>query len=87
MYILLIFLVEDIYLALSDCASLHPDQEFMAEQDEMEDEEYYTNPDDEAELNEVQQAALRHLESVFEQPKQNGSNHQDDQFENAMEDD
>ncbi|CAO3641282.1 unnamed protein product [Cunninghamella blakesleeana] len=83
--------LEDIYLALSECASLHPDQEFMAEQDEFEDEEYYTNPGDESELNEVQQAALRHLESVFEQPKQNGTDHKhdqkDDQFENAMEDD
>ncbi|KAI9307542.1 regulator of volume decrease after cellular swelling-domain-containing protein [Cunninghamella echinulata] len=81
--------LEDIYLALSDCAALHPDQEFMAEQNESEGEEdqYYTNPSDETELNEVQQAALRHLESVFEQPKQNGTDHANSQFENAMEDD
>ncbi|KAI8333560.1 regulator of volume decrease after cellular swelling-domain-containing protein [Chlamydoabsidia padenii] len=82
--------LEDIYLALSDCAALHPDEEFLAEQAALEGEdEYYTNPSDETELNEVQQAALRHLESVFEQPAPNGV-HQPDknhQFEDPMDDD
>ncbi|CEG79981.1 hypothetical protein RMATCC62417_14382 [Rhizopus microsporus] len=63
--------LEGIYLAMSECAALHPDKEFMEEQEES-DQEFYA-PSDEAELNEVQQAALRHLESVFEQPpKMNG---------------
>lgn len=65
------YIVEGIYLAMSECAALHPDKEFMEEQEES-DQEFYA-PSDEAELNEVQQAALRHLESVFEQPpKMNG---------------
>lgn len=85
------FIVEDIYLALSDCAALHPDEEFLAEQAALEedDDTYYTNPSDETELNEVQQAALRHLESVFEQPAPNGIYHPDKnhQFEDAMDDD
>lgn len=62
-------------MALSDCTALHPDEEFLAEQAALEDEsEFFADPSDEAELNEVQQAALRHLESVFEQP--NGQIHQ-----------
>ncbi|KAI8086340.1 regulator of volume decrease after cellular swelling-domain-containing protein [Halteromyces radiatus] len=85
--------LEDIYMALSDCAALHPDEEFMAEQAALEqenDETFYANPSDETELNEVQQAALRHLESVFDSaPTQNGNNHSDErnhQFDDAMDD-
>lgn len=70
---------------MTDCAELHPDQEFMAEQNEYDDEEFYADPSDEAELNELQQAALRHLESVFEQPPaMNGHKH--NEFEDAEED-
>lgn len=70
--------VEAIYMALSECTALHPDEEFLAEQAALEDEgEFFADPSDEAELNEVQQAALRHLESVFEQP--NGQVHQQQQ--------
>ncbi|KAG0175189.1 hypothetical protein DFQ28_005424 [Apophysomyces sp. BC1034] len=77
--------LEAIYAAMSECAALHPDEEFMAEQAES-DEEWFANPDDETELNEVQQAALRHLESVF-QPPQNGMNHDHSgQFDHANED-
>ncbi|CAO3583979.1 unnamed protein product [Absidia cylindrospora] len=91
--------LEDIYLAMSDCAALHPDEEFLAEQaalegDDDDDQKYYANPSDEAELNEAQQAALRHLESVFEPtpaPSQNGTNHhttdKTHQFDDAMDDD
>ncbi|KAI8374199.1 regulator of volume decrease after cellular swelling-domain-containing protein [Radiomyces spectabilis] len=79
--------LEAIYMALSDCAALHPDEEFMAEQ-EAYDDEFFADPSDEAELNEVQQAALRHLESVFEQPTRNGvAPHENSQFDNAMDED
>ncbi|CEP12441.1 hypothetical protein [Parasitella parasitica] len=64
--------LEGIYMAMNECASLHPDEEFMAEQEEEEDGDFYADPSDEAELNEIQQAALRHLESVFEPPTING---------------
>lgn len=62
---------------MSECAALHPDEEFMAEQEAYGEEEYYADPSDEAELNEMQQAALAHLESVFEQPKMNGHKYDD----------
>lgn len=68
-------IVEGIYMAMSECAALHPDEEFMAEQEAYDDEEFYADPSDEAELNEMQQAALAHLESVFEQP--NGHKYED----------
>ncbi|KAI8975671.1 regulator of volume decrease after cellular swelling-domain-containing protein [Mycotypha africana] len=73
--------LEGIYLAMSECAALHPDEEFMAEQEDYEDEEFFADPSDEAELNEAQQAALRHLESVFEPPMSNG--HEIQPFEDA----
>ncbi|KAG1052524.1 hypothetical protein G6F43_005350 [Rhizopus delemar] len=64
--------VEGIYMAIADCTALHPDKEFMDDQQES-DQEFFANPSDETELGEVQQAALRHLETVFEQsPKMNG---------------
>ncbi|KAI9365319.1 regulator of volume decrease after cellular swelling-domain-containing protein [Pilaira anomala] len=69
--------LEGIYMAMSECAALHPDEEFMAEQEAYGEEEYYADPSDEAELNEMQQAALAHLESVFEQPKMNGHKYDD----------
>ncbi|KAI7908008.1 regulator of volume decrease after cellular swelling-domain-containing protein [Cokeromyces recurvatus] len=75
--------LEGIYMAMSECAALHPDHEFMAEQEDYEDEEFYADPSDEAELNEVQQAALRHLESVF-QPAPSMNGHVEE-FEDAEE--
>ncbi|KAG1065629.1 hypothetical protein G6F42_026795 [Rhizopus arrhizus] len=58
----------------------------MAEQDAYEDDnEFYADPSDEAELNEMQQAALRHLESVFEPPTMNGHREEDSMFEDAEE--
>ncbi|KAJ8657083.1 hypothetical protein O0I10_007163 [Lichtheimia ornata] len=73
--------LEGIYMALSDCAALHPDEEFMAEQEALEDEsEFFADPSDEAELTEVQQAALRHLESVF-QPPMNGKPQEDEKMD------
>ncbi|KAF7727460.1 hypothetical protein EC973_007529 [Apophysomyces ossiformis] len=78
--------LEGIYAAMSECAALHPDEEFMAEQAGS-DEEWYGNPHDEEELNEDQQAALRRLESVF-QPSPNGMDHDHDgQFDHANEND
>ncbi|KAI9483310.1 MAG: regulator of volume decrease after cellular swelling-domain-containing protein [Benjaminiella poitrasii] len=75
--------LEALYMAMSDCSALHPDHEFMAEQEDYEDEEFYADPSDEAELNEVQQAALRHLESVFQPPP--STNGYANQFEDAEE--
>jgi nucleotide-sensitive chloride channel 1A len=68
---------------MTDCAALHPDEEFMQEQEESDQDEYYADPSDEAELNEVQQAALRHLESVFEPPKpqMNGTHKEENEDE------
>lgn len=63
-------------MAMSECAALHPDEEFMAEQEAYGEEEYYADPSDEMELNEMQQAALAHLESVFEAPT-NGHKYDD----------
>jgi nucleotide-sensitive chloride channel 1A len=78
--------VEGIYMAMSECAALHPDEEFMAEQEELygDDQEFYANPSDAAELNEMQQAALAHLESVFEQPPT--MNGHKEEFEDIEED-
>ncbi|KAI8973031.1 regulator of volume decrease after cellular swelling-domain-containing protein [Pilobolus umbonatus] len=71
--------LDAIYMAMTECAELHPDSEFMAEQEDSE-EEYYADPSSETELNELQQAALRHLESVF---VPNGS--KQDKYEDTME--
>ncbi|RUS33952.1 regulator of volume decrease after cellular swelling-domain-containing protein [Jimgerdemannia flammicorona] len=77
--------LEYIYIALSECAALHPDKEFMVDQLEDEhdgaaddDDGYdYDNPaadtytpSDPAELSEVGRAALAHLNSVFQMPSQ-----------------
>lgn len=77
--------VETLYNALSQCAVLHPDAD--DEQEDEDEEEWYADPSDEAELNEVQRAALDHLSTVF-QPQVNGkkSNETDEgAFEDAME--
>jgi nucleotide-sensitive chloride channel 1A len=79
--------VETLYNALSQCAVLHPDADDEQEHEEEEEEEWYAEPSDEAELNEVQRAALDHLSTVF-QPQVNGkkSNESDEgAFEDAME--
>ncbi|KAI8065288.1 regulator of volume decrease after cellular swelling-domain-containing protein [Gongronella butleri] len=84
--------LEDIYLALSECAALHPDLD-MADEDndayeDGDDSNYFVDPSDPGELNEVQQAALRHLESVFEQPappsQQHHQNGHEHQFDDAV---
>ncbi|ORX61467.1 hypothetical protein DM01DRAFT_317987 [Hesseltinella vesiculosa] len=72
-------LVEDIYLALSDCAALHPD----LEDEEEDDQQYFIDPSDPGELSEMQQAALQHLESVFEQPAPPQQNGHAGQFDDA----
>lgn len=85
---LLLLLVETLYDAMSQCAVLHPDAEEEGDEQEDEEEEWYADPSDEAELNEVQQAALDHLATVFE-PRVNGKIDQgsdDGAFEDAMED-
>lgn len=48
---------------MSDCAELYPDNAIENEQ------EFLADPSDDTELNELQQAAFKHLETVFE-PKQ-----------------
>jgi nucleotide-sensitive chloride channel 1A len=68
---------------MSQCAVLHPDAGEDGDEDEDEEEEWYADPSDEAELNEVQQAALDHLATVFE-PR--GQDSDDGAFEDAMED-
>lgn len=74
-------IVEGIYMAMSECAALHPDEESLEGEDHYgNDQEFYADPSDEAELNEMQQAALRHLESVFEPPMTNG----EEQFEDKQ---
>ncbi|CAO3658867.1 unnamed protein product [Rhizopus stolonifer] len=55
--------VEGIYMTMSDCAELYPDNAIENEQ------EFSADPSDDTELNELQQAAFKHLETVFE-PKQ-----------------
>jgi nucleotide-sensitive chloride channel 1A len=78
--------VEALYNALSQCAVLHPDADADEEEYE-EEEEWYANPSDEAELSEVQRAALDHLATVF-QPPVNGKKtdeSDDGAFQDAME--
>jgi chloride channel, nucleotide-sensitive, 1A len=82
----MILIVEALYNAMSQCAVLHPDADADGEEFE-EEEEWYANPSDEAELNEVQRAALDHLATVF-QPPVNGKltdENDDGAFEDAME--
>ncbi|KAH8556270.1 regulator of volume decrease after cellular swelling-domain-containing protein [Umbelopsis sp. PMI_123] len=78
--------LEALYNALSQCAVLHPDADADEEEYE-EEEEWYANPSDEAELSEVQRAALDHLATVF-QPPVNGKKtdeSDDGAFQDAME--
>ncbi|KAG2218351.1 hypothetical protein INT45_012970 [Circinella minor] len=73
--------LEAIYMAMSTCAALHPDEDFLAEQKALEEEnDFFADPSDENELNDIQQAALRHLESVFVPPPQQ-QQQQDDEKE------
>ncbi|KAI9357296.1 regulator of volume decrease after cellular swelling-domain-containing protein [Zopfochytrium polystomum] len=88
--------LHSIFLALSDCAALHPDKD--ADMEETEDDGWICADDDVGELDEVRQAALDHLSTVFEsaripnpQPTQetqaatNGHARNGDQFEDAEE--
>jgi nucleotide-sensitive chloride channel 1A len=70
------FPVEAMYQAMSTCASLHPDEGFTGEEEDIDEEAYYTDNLNQDQLNENQMAALRHLESVFqgEIPDPNGVN-------------
>jgi nucleotide-sensitive chloride channel 1A len=83
----LILIVEVLYNAMSQCAVLHPDADADEEEFEEEEEEWYANPSDEAELNEVQRAALDHLATVFQPPVNGKQTHENDDgaFEDAME--
>lgn len=83
----LILIVEVLYNAMSQCAVLHPDADAEEEEFEEEEEEWYANPSDEAELNEVQRAALDHLATVFQPPVNGKQTHENDDgaFEDAME--
>ncbi|KAI9286904.1 regulator of volume decrease after cellular swelling-domain-containing protein [Umbelopsis sp. AD052] len=79
--------LEALYNAMSQCAVLHPDADADGEEFEEEEEEWYANPSDEAELSEVQQAALDHLATVFQPPVNGKQTHENDDgaFEDAME--
>ncbi|TPX56627.1 hypothetical protein PhCBS80983_g04408 [Powellomyces hirtus] len=64
--------LDAIYQAISSCAALHPDPDADLDgQDESGDWIYPSN--DPEELNELQQAALAHLDSVFEGPNPLGN--------------
>ncbi|KAJ3183296.1 hypothetical protein HDU85_002322 [Gaertneriomyces sp. JEL0708] len=84
--------LDAVFQALSDCAALHPDPD--AEDDDEDDEGngWIYSADDAQELNELQQAALDHLDSVFDGPNpmanfSNGHNvRSSDQFGDADED-
>lgn len=86
-YLSLKLIVEVLYNAMSQCAVLHPDADADEEDFEEGDEEWYANPSDEAELNEVQRAALDHLANVFQPPVNGKQTHENDDgaFEDAME--
>ncbi|KAI8849331.1 regulator of volume decrease after cellular swelling-domain-containing protein [Chytridium lagenaria] len=56
--------LDDIFLALSECAALHPDPDFV--DDEEGDGDWMYSAGEAAELTEAGQAALDHLESVFD---------------------
>ncbi|TPX63683.1 hypothetical protein SpCBS45565_g06455 [Spizellomyces sp. 'palustris'] len=76
------------FQAISDCAALHPDPD--AEEDDNEEGDWYYTPDDPQELNGLQEAALQHLDSVFEGPNPlgnlGGNANPNDQFADATED-
>ncbi|RGB25567.1 regulator of volume decrease after cellular swelling-domain-containing protein [Rhizophagus diaphanus] len=78
--------LDAIFEALSECAALHPDKEFMDEEDP-DDEFYYGNgndddnsqwfaaaPSDEQELSEIGRASLAYLESIIDNPPTNNTN-------------
>jgi hypothetical protein len=81
--------VDDIFLALSACAALHPDDDAGIEMVEEDGEDnvgwMYTAEDVLAEMNDVRQAALDHLDSVFQGPVPESAdeNKIDGQFEDA----
>ncbi|KAJ3214645.1 hypothetical protein HDU67_001405 [Dinochytrium kinnereticum] len=56
--------LDAIFQALSECAALHPDPDFL--EDEEGEGEWMYSADDAAELTQAGQAALEHLESVFD---------------------
>ncbi|RIA86725.1 regulator of volume decrease after cellular swelling-domain-containing protein [Glomus cerebriforme] len=77
--------LDAIFEALSECAALHPDKEFMEEEDP-DDEFYYGNgnndvdsqwftaaPNDEQELSEIGRASLAYLESIIDRPSTNNT--------------
>ncbi|KAG1437069.1 hypothetical protein G6F56_013282 [Rhizopus delemar] len=67
--------VEGIFAAMSDCAALHPDKEFMEEQES--DDEFYGGE----ELTQEQQTALDRLDSLIV-PTENG--HYDDPVDESQ---
>ncbi|KAJ3092542.1 hypothetical protein HK102_006095 [Quaeritorhiza haematococci] len=58
--------LDSIFQALSNCAALHPDKDADMEEDD--DDGFMYSADNVEELSEVGQAALRHLETVFDMP-------------------
>ncbi|RHZ82158.1 hypothetical protein Glove_113g12 [Diversispora epigaea] len=90
--------LDAIYEALSECAALHPDKEFM-EQENDSDNEYYGNGNDdndvidEQELSESGRATLSYLDSIIDngsvtteqQQELSSSNHNEEMFEDAEE--
>ncbi|KAI9203845.1 regulator of volume decrease after cellular swelling-domain-containing protein [Polychytrium aggregatum] len=79
--------LDSIYLALSECASLHPDKNAEEDGDEDEGEDgdgWIYGPSDDIELSEVGEAAMRHIEAVFDvQPRKKGKLDHENQFDDA----
>ncbi|KAI8816571.1 regulator of volume decrease after cellular swelling-domain-containing protein [Fimicolochytrium jonesii] len=94
--------LDALYQAISSCAALHPDPTEVGDDqdaDEEDSNDWYTTPESAQELNDLQQAALDHLSSVFagpnpfsqqaqeqQQQQQPRESAQEDQFADAEED-
>ncbi|KAI8885566.1 hypothetical protein K501DRAFT_331876 [Backusella circina FSU 941] len=82
--------IDDIYQAMNTCASLHPDEGFTGEEEEIngdnDEEIYYTDNINEDQLNENQMATLRHLESVFKGEIPYTNDVDDSKFQDTTED-
>ncbi|CAG8723427.1 11225_t:CDS:2, partial [Scutellospora calospora] len=87
-----------IFEALSECTALHPDKDFIEQEDEFygngDNNEWFTAaPSDEQELSEVGSASLAYLDSIIDQPNlteqqrtsPDTNEHDEEMFEDAEE--
>jgi nucleotide-sensitive chloride channel 1A len=87
----MITIVDAIFQALSECAALHPDKDADLEDDEDGEGDWIYSASDADEIAGLRQAALEHLESVFEGPfpggvdAASGASNDEGQFEDADE--